>query len=374
MDSGSMSNESLLALYAMMAQQESFRLSQNVKKGNRMRMAKGAYISTNAPYGYRLENKLPRIYEPEAKVVRRIFKECLSGRGCGEIGKGLINDKIPRKDGGGKWNHITILDILKNERYIGDMLFQKSYTTDDISYKKCMNDGELPQYYVKNTHQAIVTEWEFKLANNLLEKRSQTINVQPKDNYILSKMIKCGDCSTIYRRKLNSDKVYWVCRTYDNNRSLCNGHRILEDDIYQAFIRMYYILKTNNQEILKPMQIKLEKFNEIKEKSNIELVAINQKIAELHRQNHVMNGLMSNGILDSAIFISKSDEINKKIFNLKKQKTKLFSEEIEDGLLSKTEILIQTIEQGPRWSFTMEKVRLSRRFFRNMAMDGYINK
>ena len=346
-DTGTLTSDNLLALYAMIAQEESLSLSKNVKKGKRMKMANGTILSSKAPYGYRVDNQQLSVYEPEALVIRRIFKEYLGGTGCHEIARKLTEDDIPRTDGQSKWTHGVVLYLLKNERYIGDTLLQKNYHRDEMPYKNCKNQGELPQYYIKNAHESIINESSFHMANSLLKKRSLVINANPYNDYLLSRKIKCDDCGTLYRRKQNRGISYWVCRTHDHNKQGCDSQILLEQDIYRTFIRLYHILKANWEEILLPIEVKMEQFSEVSAKGNVELKAINQKIAELHRQDHVISGLLSDGILDSAIFMSKSNALQQKLQTLKKEKQLLLNEQNTSGLLGATQMLIHTLKQGP---------------------------
>ncbi len=347
MDTGKLSSDNLLSLHATIAQQESVNLSQNCKRGHRAKMKRGEYVSNTMPYGYRLENKLPAIYEPEAVVIRRIFKEYIDGMGCVQIAQGLTADGIPRKDGKLNWRPQAIIALIRNERYIGDMLFQKTFNADDMPYTKTVNIGQLPKYYVKNTHEPIVTRKEFELANSLLASRSEQFAKKEVTDRLLSKKIICADCKKAYRKKITNNKFYWVCRNYDHNIGHCEGGRIAETDIYTAFLRLYNTLKANCTCILYPMIDKLERFADAKQKSNIQLTAINQDIAELHRQNQVLTEFMKDGILDSAIFISQSDELNKRLQLLKREKQLLLNEQEDNTMLDRTEKLVYILEQGP---------------------------
>jgi hypothetical protein len=117
--------------------------------------------------------------------------------------------------------------------------------------------------------------------------------------------------------------------------------------VHGAFIRLYNKLKQNYASILLPMLSGLEKLQELKTRNNPEISTLNKQIAELSEQNHVMNGLLSKGILDSALFISQTDELNRKVRSLKIAKARLLAEQEPDGVLDKTEDLVEIIENGP---------------------------
>lgn len=355
-DTAKITSENLVTLYALFAQEESLSISKNCKKGVRIRMRSGTYVQANAPYGYRMVDRQLEVHEPEAEAVRRIFSEYLAGRGLTEIANGLTADGIPRKDGKAKWRHQAISIIIKNERYIGDMLLQKKYNEDAMPYREFKNNGELPQYYVKHCHEPIISPIQFELANILLQERTKEHNAIRYGQYPLSLKIKCGECGATYRRMVTRGKTYWSCRVHGQDKTLCPSKQIAEEVIYGAFIRLYNKLKRHYTDILLPMHSQLEKLREMKARGNLEISTINKQIAELSEQNHVMNGLLSKGILDSALFISQTDELNRKIRGLKLAKSRLLEDDKTGDLITQTEELIEIIESGPDHIIEMDAV------------------
>lgn len=347
-DTSKISSENLITLYASFAQHESHAISQNCKKGVRMRMEKGVYIATNAPYGYRLEDKILVICEFEADVVRQIFSDYLSGKGVTQIANALVKQGIPRKDGGHSWNATAVSYILKNEKYKGDSLWQKKFNEDVLPYTAKVNRGELPQYYVKNTHSPIISDIQFELANILLSKQREKINVLHKE-YPLSKKIKCKQCGTTYTRKVTRGKIYWVCKFHHQNKENCPSPRIREDAIYHAFVILYNKLRGNYQEILVPMVSQLEKLQEMEQKDNQQLKIINQKLVDIAKQNQTMSGLMASGILDSALFVAKTDELKQEMDKVKLEKSRLLNKTKHDDTKEKTEELVDVLEHGPEF-------------------------
>ncbi|MEA5038589.1 MAG: recombinase family protein [Clostridiaceae bacterium] len=345
-DTAQLESEVLLTLYSAFAQDESLNIAQNKKRGNRMHMRIGDYVSPNVPYGYRLVDKLPHIYEPEAAVVRRIFSEYLSGLGAYEIARGLTEDGIPRKDGGSKWRPQGILVMLRNERYIGDMLLQKTCNSDDLPYKQVTNRGQLEKVYIKNTHEPIIDRLQFELANILLDRRGKLV-VTTHGEYPLSKKLRCGDCGATYRRKVTNGITYWVCRRHNNNKNDCLAPQIPETLIYGAFTTLYNKLKTNRRYILTPMLNQLERMRERRYLDNPELRELNVKIAELSEQNHRMNELMAQKILDPALFISQSDALTRKLRELKLGRSRLMDADCEDELIENTEAVLDALSAGP---------------------------
>ena len=343
-----LTSENILSLYSMLAERESLSISQNCKKSIRMRMEKGEYIASHIAYGYRLENGKLSIYEPESEIVKRIFKEYLSGYGMAAICKRLNQDNIQRKDGKVDWQPTSLLCILKNERYIGDMLLQKTYNEDIMPYKTKRNHGELTQCYIKNTHQPIITDIEFEIVKIMLEKNKESA-ISKQQDWLLNRKIKCSNCGRSFKRKVTREKVYWVCSTKSTSISPCPSTQIAETKVYESFINLYNKLKANYKSLLIPMLTQLDNLEEVKYKDNPQLKDINKKIAELLEQNHMMTGLMSEGILDSALFISKTDEIAMKIQNLKKSKAIILKNRNSNKLIKSTEELISLLVDAPEY-------------------------
>jgi DNA invertase Pin-like site-specific DNA recombinase len=346
-DTGVITSEVLLTLYSAFAQEESQNIAENKRRGNRMHMRNGDYVSSSVPYGYRLIDKLPQICEPEAEIVRRIFREYLSGSNGYEIARGLTEDGVARKDGGVKWRAKTIYSMLRNERYIGDMLLQKNFKTDALPYKKVKNRGELEKVYVSGTHEAIIEPVSFKLANLLLEQKHSGAAGVAEQLYPYSVKLRCGECGKTYRRRVTKGKVYWVCRLHDESSDYCSAERIAEPDLDIAFAKLYNKLKKNGDRILGDMLEQLEKLRDSRNRGNPEIRTINKQIAELSEQNHVMNGLMARGILDTALFLSQQDELKDKLRALRIAKSKLQSAQDGDEIIEQTEDLIGVLEDGP---------------------------
>ena len=152
-------------------------------------MQSGDFNCTCPAYGFDLKDGQMTVNETEAAVIRRIFDLYLQGYGTPAISKILNEDGVPRRHGHEKWLPISIIYILNNERYMGDALLQKSYTTETLPFRKVKNDGRLPQYYVENSNPPIVSRETFHAAQNLLHSR-QTEKCKRK-MYPLSGKLRC---------------------------------------------------------------------------------------------------------------------------------------------------------------------------------------
>jgi DNA invertase Pin-like site-specific DNA recombinase len=287
-----LSTELLVSVSGALAQQESISISQNLRISYQRRMQRGEFITCSAPYGYRLKDKkFLEIVPEEAEVVRWIFQQYVQGKSIRYIVKMLNNNGITLNIGQIKY-------MIANEKYIGDSLCQKTYTSETIPFIEKDNHGEKEQYYIRNTHPAIITHEIFAQAKKLRERRAKR-EMQDEKVYPLTRKMVCGSCGTPFcRRHTRSGYVAWVCRKHNDNASECPIGRIPETEIYAAFIRMYHKLRQHQDVILTPMFQQLDELNKALQRNNSAMLEINKTIAEAAEQNHKINQLQRMGLLD----------------------------------------------------------------------------
>ena len=162
--------EFLISLYASFAQEESLSASENQKWKIRKNFSEGISTATSM-MGYRFENGSLVVIPEEAETVRMIFEDYLSGMGINAIVRKLRRLEIPTKHGG-IWRENVVANMLGNEKYKGDMLLQKTFRSDHITKKKVKNEGQLPQYYVENSHEAIISPELFDAVQAERKRRS----------------------------------------------------------------------------------------------------------------------------------------------------------------------------------------------------------
>lgn len=203
--------EVLITIMASLAQQESQSLSQNVKLGLQYRYQQGKVtVNCNRFLGYTKDNDGKLVIDPEqAEVVKRIYREYLEGSSMDKISAGLEADGILTGAGKEKWHTSTINKILRNEKYMGDALLQKTYTTDFLTKKRIKNNGTVPQYYVEDDHEAIIPKELFMQVQEELVRR-RVVHKSPSGkkrtyscNHCFAQIIVCGECGELYRR------VHW---------------------------------------------------------------------------------------------------------------------------------------------------------------------
>jgi hypothetical protein len=226
--------ELMLSILASYAQDESLSASENAKWRFR-NMFKDGKPSSAIIMGYRLVNGTFVIIPDEAEIVRMIFTDYLDGMGKIAIMKKLIALGIPTKHGG-NWSEGGVHTMLRNEKYKGDLLLQKFYSSDHISKKKRTNKGELPSYYVEDSHEPIIDKETFQRVQNELARRSALYRQpkEPLEPYSFTGKIICGKCGKNYRRKIASAgtpyaKPVWICGTFNTRgKGACWSRQIPE--------------------------------------------------------------------------------------------------------------------------------------------------
>ena len=214
--------EVMLTIMASLAQQESESLSQNVRLGLQYRYQQGkVQVNCNRFLGYdKDEDGNLIINKEEAEVVKRIFREYLEGQSYNIIGKGLTADGIKTAAGSGRWLPSTLHKILRNEKYMGDALLQKTVTTDFLSKKRVVNKGLVPQYYVENSHDPIIPKELFMRVQEEMARRAKLeTNVgrrrQYSGKFALSNIVYCAHCGEVFQRTHwdihGKKKIVWRC-------------------------------------------------------------------------------------------------------------------------------------------------------------------
>ena len=305
-NTGSMESELMLSILSSLAESESVSISENEKWGIRRRFQNGTFIVSYPPYGYANVNGEMVIVPEEAEVVRSIFADCLAGNGTYRIAKRLNEENIPTKKNG-KWHGGTVNGILSNEKYIGDALFQKSYT--DENFNRHINYGEVDQFYCENHHEAIISREDFDrtqavLAQRAAEKGNGTNTSRYQNRYALSGRIRCGECGTTFKRrshyKPSGDYIAWTCGKHIEDRHACSMLYVEETVIHDAFVTMINKLVFGHQKILKPLLESLKSTDD-KDKLN-KIRRIDQEIENTAMQKQTLVGLAAQGILEPAIY------------------------------------------------------------------------
>ena len=260
------SSELLLTLFGALSQAESESISMNVKLGIRQSLKNGnVRFSYKTFLGYRKgADGQPEIVPEQADIVRRIYNDFLAGATYLEIAKRLTEEKVPTMGGGSRWFSERIKSILKNEKYKGDALLQKTYITDPISKRVKKNNGELPMYYVENSHPAIIERRIFDRAQEEIARRAGKKKVKQtgtktelgrySGKYALTELLYCGECGTPYRRctwsRNGKKKIVWRCVSrLDYGKKYCKNSPSVEESRLHNAIAAAITKKANSEEI-----------------------------------------------------------------------------------------------------------------------------
>lgn len=276
LDSLSGDGEFMLTILASFAQEESRSVSENCKWRIRKKFEQG--IPTGfGMYGYEIRNGSFVIKPKEAAVVRRIFQMYLDGMGSVRIMKLLMAEGVPAPMGG-LWNDSVIMDMLRNEKYAGDLLLQKFYTNNHIEKKQLRNRGELPQYYVGDDHEPIIDRKTFdavqreiawRTAQRKANKAKRTATnaelsasaVEPsvppsgnnrRETIPLTDRIYCGICGKRYRYKVTRlgtpyAAPVWLCSTFNyRGKAYCASKQIPEDLLKELINSVLSIVYTED--------------------------------------------------------------------------------------------------------------------------------
>ena len=296
-----MDNEMILTFMMSQAQAESESMSGNIRWGHRKNFKDGkVYFHYAGFLGYRRgENNLPEIDPEEAEIVRRIFSRYLIGHSVAKIIADLEADGIKTARGHKKWNDGVIRGMLRNEKYMGDALLQKTYIADLFTRQTKKNTGELPQYYVENSHPAIIDRLTFQRVQEEMARRSSLKKVSAaaktelakySGKYVLTELLSCGNCGSPYRRvtwtRPEGKKIVWRCiNRLENGKKFCKDAPTLEE----SRIHTAVVSAMNEMFSLKSMKAILQdsiRTALLPENGETSLAAIDSRLSQLREQQY----------------------------------------------------------------------------------------
>lgn len=295
-------SELLITLLGAFAQAESESISANVRWGKRQAMREGkANIQYKKLYAFEkgTDGNL-RIIPEQAEVVRRIYRQYLSGMSLRMIKHELESEHIPNAAGGTTWTTTVLRSILTNEKYCGDVLLQKTFTSDCISRKVIKNTGQLPMYLIQDHHEGIVDRSTFQAAQTELARRTSVRSPSKKNaptgkssyasKYALSERLVCGECGTLYRRctwsRNDKKRVVWRCVSrLDYGTKYCHNSPTLDEEPLQKAILTALNAAMSNkpaliQEITEAMELELVPFLG----ESMSLADIERRLSELNER------------------------------------------------------------------------------------------
>lgn len=358
----SMDGELLLTILSSVAQQEVENISANVKKGLKMKMQRGELVGFQGclGYDYNPEDKTLAINEEEAEVVRYIFRRYVEGAGGSVIAQELHNLGYKTKRGNTTWAETTVIGIIKNEKYKGDVLMGKSFTVDPISKRRLDNFGEEEQYLVRNHHEPIISEEIFEKAQEILKRRAKPRRLNPDGKrekfsrkYAFSCLLECGFCGgSLTRRCWHSgsqySKVIWQCvtSTKKGKKNCPDSKGIAEETIEQAFVASYKLLCQNNKDVLDEFIARTE---EALSENNVskQLAKVEKDIHALETKRAKLVDMRLEEVLDKETYESKYFDLTGQIDKLQAQRHDLQeASETEDTMKKRIASFRRTLEQN----------------------------
>lgn len=333
---------------ASLAQQESQSMSQNIRLGIQYRFQQGKMqVNFGKFMGYtRGEDGQAVIVPEEAEVVKRIFREYLEGASLVEICRGLETDGILTGAHKEKWRPETVHKMLRNEKYMGDALLQKTYTTDFLTKKKVVNNGIAPQYYVENSHEAIIPKDIFMRVQEEMDRRANLTSGADKkrrlysSKYALSGIVFCGHCGDIFRRiKWNNRgcrSTVWRCvsRVLKKTSGIdCPARTVHEETLHETVAAAINQVMTLDEEFFDTFQKSLD--TALGVNGELDIRQIEDRLADKKRQ---------------LIALSPHDEryniVADEIYELRDQKRRVLLDEANrDTAAKKVEELIGFIRE-----------------------------
>lgn len=313
--------EFLLAIMSSIAQEESRSISQNVTMGKRWKMQEGKVQFAYKNFlGYKKEDGKIKIDEEQAVVVRLIYKMFLvDGKTCTGIAEYLNANGVPTPARKTNWTKNTVNSILKNEKYKGDAILQKTYIRDFLEHKPIKNNGELPQYVVENSHPAIIERdmWEMVQAEL---KRRESIGASYSSSSIFSSKLVCGDCGGFYGKKVwhSNDKwrkeIFQCNKKFNKEKIRCTTPSLQENEIKSRFIQAYNIMMVDKEKVIDDAKMVLEVLTDTS--------LIESQISECENEMEIVSELVKKLVRDNSLHSQDQNEYKRKYQELSERYNK----------------------------------------------------
>ncbi|MEG2356895.1 MAG: recombinase family protein [Clostridia bacterium] len=332
-----MASEMALCFLSGFAQAESESISRNVTWGKRQSFKNG-----NVTFQYKRllgyaegEDGNPMIVPEEAEIVKRIFRSYYAGASVSKIKKSLEADGILSPTGKQEWSIGVLQYMIRNERYIGDALLQKTYVVDCLTKETRKNNGEVPQYYVTDNHEPIISRELFHLVQEEIARRAGKRKVAQKavktekgkysSKYALTERLCCGDCGTQYRRvtwaRGGKKKVVWRCiNRLEYGTKYCKESPTIEESrLHTAIVTALNQLDKDKEDVMQTLRAGLQLALGTQEDDGFNEAAIQNRIAELQGVMMDLVELSSKSSASADYFDAKFEELFGEIKELQDQ-------------------------------------------------------
>lgn len=367
-----------LALLSTIAQEESRKTSERVKWGQRRQMEKGVVFGKDM-LGYDVRGGKLIINEEGAETVRKIFHKFLDeGKGAHRIAKELREEGIKTATRMKDWSYTNILRILRNEKYCGDLVQQKTYTPDYLTHQKKRNYGEVETVTIRDHHEPIISRERFEAAQRELQRRrpSDSTVKAYANRYALSGKIVCGECGAgfVRRQKKRKDgtfNVKWVCaesqknggrhQEMDGETAGCTTNSINDRDIKQILQRVVADTMNGREEIVSKLLQTVESVIQ-NVSGNDNISRIEKEIDKCDEKKKRLLDMCLNGYIEAKDYRAACDELEIQITELQsalaeeKEKQKMISD--KEKMINEIKNFVSNISCGAEWNDT---------FYRNIV-------
>jgi hypothetical protein len=296
-------------------------------------MEKGVVFGASV-FGYHLKGGKLTVNKEEAKTVRMIFDFYLhEGMGVHLMSKELENRGIPSPSGDARWKNASILRMLKNEKYIGVLKQKKFITTDYLSHRKKINEGEEEYVIIEGNHEPIIERAVFDRVQKEIERRRAAALYKSKhsNRYVWSGKVECARCHSRFKRKIHNGKssnsrTIWQCAEADkygvekinaNNQKVgcnCKGvpERILEEGLLAVLDRIV----DDKAQIVRELMDALRQAISTSPDNSAEMSAIAADIAKLDHRKTKLIDIFTDGSISRAEFDKVNDQYHKQMETL----------------------------------------------------------
>lgn len=348
-DTDNMNSEMILYIKSAFAQEEALSASKRMSTSIRMRMENGSYVNPSVPYGYTLVDGQLTVVETEAEKVRQIYQLYLDGYGYHSIAKIMQQ----RERDGKKWGSRIIASIIGNEKYIGDTLWQKRFTPSALPLKEKRNKGEVPKYYVENSHEGILSKEVFKQVSVMRDSRGKKYHSEAKTFLFFNGVIFCRHCGWQYKKIMRKGSLYWTCAR--KGLIECHSLTYANKEIEQAFVKMYNTLKKNSKVLIDETIAQLVALKTRVNSGNDAIGEIDGQLAMLCEQNSVYSELHVSGMLDEVTYLEKTDRIKREMYELRSRRSKLINEDENEQCIEKLRQLKRYLDERESYLVQMDE-------------------
>ena len=246
---------------------------------------------------------------------------------------------------GGKWRGERIAELIANEKYIGDALFQKTYT--DSSFIRHRNHGVCNQYLITEHHEPIVTHEVFDRANEIikLRRKGNCDTKKYQNRYGFSGKIICGECESVFKRRthytVSGSYTAWCCKNHLQNINACSMKYVTDDSLKTAFLIMINKLIFGRKYVLTPLLRKLQK-----EGRNKKLKEYDDLISRNIESQQILLRLSSSGMIDDDIYTQESTRLKHEFDRLQKEKSCLCTDNRDEKITELEKLIKFTSEHN----------------------------